>query len=216
LDLSATDVAAVLGGGVGRERRLVVDTAWIAAAGPSYTWSPKPDAVRLSTLADREGLVDVALMGVGSWLGPRTWIAVTDSQAFSAVDVERGIVEQRTVASTGPWVQVTVEGAGPGEVAEPGTALEVSIEVGAPAWMAVQEVALMVGGVEVQTWTLAEPLDGIWTVQTAVDLEFGTVQASAFGAGTDIEPLSGERWAITSPVWVGRPSGTWTEDSGER
>ena len=214
--LSAEDALALSEGGPNQARLLVVDKEWVDAAGPAYAWSPHPDAVRLAAFADREGLAEVAAMGVDTWLGPLSWVSVADRAAFSAVDVERGIVAGNTVATNGPWVHLLVGDAGPGETTESTGSLEVSVEVSAPIWMGIDQVGLDVDGATVETWDLNEALDGTWTTQATLDLEFGVVQAWAIGAGASPEPLEGSRWAVTSPVWVGQPTGTSVIDTASQ
>jgi len=211
--LTAEDALALSEGGPNQERLLVVDKDWIGAAGPAYTWSPHPDAVRLAAFDDREGLTDVAVMGVDTWLGPFSWVSVSDRTTFSAVDVERGIVAGNTVATNGPWVHLSVGDAGPGETTQSTGELDVAVEVSAPIWMGIYEVGLDVDGETVETWTLDEQLDGTWTTQSVLDLDFGVVQAWALGTGASPEPLEGSRWAVTSPVWVGQPAGTSVIDT---
>jgi len=210
---SAEDVLALAEGGPNQERLLVVNGIWLESAGPSYGWSPSPDAVRLDAFSDRVGLVEFAATGVDAWLGPYSWVSVDNKASYSAVDVERGIVSGATVATNGPWVSLSVDGAGPGETSPSTGAVSVQVEVAAPLWMGVYAAGLDVDGQTVATWQFDEVLDGVTTEQSVVELDFGVVQAWVLGTGADASPLSGERWAITSPVWVGQPVGTRPGDT---
>lgn len=133
------------------------------------------------------------------------------------------------VASTGPLLDVTVNGAGPGSLATaPGGTVTLTVNLYAPSWVPVQEVRILVNGVVVQTLDPATftPGTDFRLRSTTVDLSaaltkdaFIVVEAGvplattgAYAPGTPwaavmkgIYPI-----AVTNPVFVDFDGGGYT------
>ncbi len=99
--LGALDLLAVARGP--SPRLTVVEPAWVEAAGHPVHWQPAPDLLRmrdLSSLGLLMGLLD-ADAGLGV-VGPATWLDVAPQPLPGVQEVERVLVEGRSVASSGP------------------------------------------------------------------------------------------------------------------
>lgn len=203
-DLSA---ASLLGAAANlSERLVVVEPAWVEAAGPPSSWPLAPRAIALDGL---DGLWDYTPL-LDAWVplaatGPRTWIEELPAPA-STVDVEAQIAAGRTTATNGPRARLTVDGQGPGGLVPWGRLHHVRLVVEAPSWMPLSHAALIgPGQTSLADWSLegAEPT----RLDVSLDLALpeGWVLAVAWGDEA-VPPLLAEpAWAITSPVWVGRP-----------
>ena len=109
-------------------------------------------------------------------------------------------------ALSGPMIQLTVDGHGPGGQVSPLALHTVRVLVQAPGWIPLSEVALYTtGGVELGRWPVtAEDGDRLdLSLRTA--LPTGWIVAAAWGDTANPPLLDAPAWAITSPVWVGRP-----------
>lgn len=105
--LDASDVLAAADGYDVPNRVLVVDAAWVAAAGNSALWPEDPDLLFLEDLDDLEtyfGLLDQGLrIGVA---GPLTWVSADpDAGLPSVAAMERGLVTHQSLATTGPHLE---------------------------------------------------------------------------------------------------------------
>ena len=111
----------------------------------------------------------------------------------------------RTVATNGPYVHLEVDGLGPGEQVRPAPRHTARVRVTAPAWMDVDEAGLLgPGGEELAHW-VATGEDGL-RIRGEVLLPPGTAWVVAWAAGdTATDGVDGPPWAVTNPVWLGRP-----------
>ena len=190
----------------GGARITAVDTAWAAAAGEPMGWDPLPE---LLSIADPEEL-PTYLGLLDRWLpvglaGPLTWIEGVDRAAWSTVDAEASILEGRTIASNGPSLRLRVDGSGPGSLLLSPKAHLVTVQVQAPSWMTLDQVSLIGRGGEIlRQWALG-PGSGI-RLQARLHLQAtGYLLAMCSGAEPSPTPLEEPAWAITSPIWLGRP-----------
>jgi hypothetical protein len=161
-------------------RRLVaVDPTWVQAAGPSAQWNPLPDLLRVSGAADLpmvSSLLDADL-SIGL-LGPSTWLPIPHFPLPGVAEVERALLMDRSVASSGPVLTLT-----PREQLGPLGAQPLDITLFAGEG----DVALVVDGVEVarnrlnegdtwrvevrgERWALALLDDQDWAFSAAVSL----------------------------------------------
>jgi hypothetical protein len=200
--LGAEDILRVAQGGAGQHRLLAVDAAWLEAAGPSFAWDPRPDMLRLEVLEDLE----LALTLYDSWVpvtlcGPSTWVWLGHDDPFAVEEIERSLLRGATVAGTGPFLDLQVDGASPGERLTGRQPRLVRLAVHAPPDQELEGAALIVDGVWIQSWDLRggmEELRFAW--HQAVSTE-RYVMAVAWGPGDG----PGQAWAATGPVWTGRP-----------
>ncbi len=204
--LGAEDALAVASGGRSRERLLVVDADWVEAAGDPTGWDPRPDAILLAGPEDLPrytSLLD-AWMDVAA-AGPWTWVGVDDPDRFSGVEVEQGLVAGRTVASSGPWIDLSVAGHGPGSHLDPEGSMPVRVRILAPSWMPLEGAALLVDGEVVAHWDLSGLTAGERLAASRVIEPRRWVLAVAWGREDPGPPARGAPWAITSPVWTADP-----------
>lgn len=206
-DRTPEDTLALAAGASKADRRLVVDADWVRAAGAPWSWDPVPDAFRFTSPEDLPvwlGLLDqwVPLSAAGPW----TWIQVEDPRTFAGVEAERGLVVGATVASTGPFLALSVEGTGPGgEVGRSGS-LAVSLEVLAPPWMALDGARLVVDGEDRASWDLAGQTSPQRLLVTEEVVAERYVLAVTWGAEDPGVGGRGAPWAVTSPVWIRGPT----------
>ena len=185
------------------DRRTVVDTTWIAAAGAPVTWDPQPTAVRLASLDELSSYTAL----LDRWLdpvlvGPLTWIeGLDEDRSYSRVDVESMLLAGRTVATTGPMVELRIDGQGPGATIEPGARPMLHLEVHAPAWIELEGAAIVsTGGEVLETFTLG-PGSGRRLSVSRPLADTPWVLAVCWGPGG----TASETWAATGPIWLGRP-----------
>jgi len=200
--LPAEDILRVAAGSTGLRRLLVVDLPWIHAAGPSLAWDPRPDMVSLDSFQQLDDLLAL----YDAWVdlvptGPATWVRLGHDDPFGAVDVERGLVEGRTVAGTGPFVLLEVDGLGSGELSDIRGPHWVHLAVQAPRDLALEGAALIVDGEVYEQWDLRGGL-----ADTRLELR-RTVSSSQYVMAVAWGPqdLPSPHWAITAPIWTGRP-----------
>jgi len=98
-------------------RRLVaVEPAWVEAAGLPATWAPVPDLLRVSGPQDLDMVMDLldADLSIGL-VGPSTWLPLLADPLPGLAEIERALLEDRSVASSGPVLdlQRTYDGVGP-------------------------------------------------------------------------------------------------------
>ncbi len=99
--LSPSDLLAMASG---PDRRLtVVEPAWVEAAGHPAHWDPMPDLLRLDGLEELELLFTLLDAGVSLGVaGPATWLPVLPEPLPGIEECERALIEDRSVASSGP------------------------------------------------------------------------------------------------------------------
>ncbi len=189
------------------DRIAVVEPAWVDALGSLPDLARPPRGLRLSGLAD----LDTYAALLDAWapvaaVGPRTWIEGLP-EAPSTVDVGAQLVAGATVATNGPRLTLRVDGRGPGERLLALQLRDVRLRVDAPSWMPLSGAALVgTGGVELARWTLSggEPTRLDVTLADT-SLPVGWVLAVVWGEEAAPPMLEEPAWAITSPVWIGRP-----------
>lgn len=178
-------------GGPGTDRYTAVDLAWLAAvATPPAAVQPRPDIVWLDDPDD-----DPAAAWRPWWrwldagvplvpLGPFAWAPVLDPDLFGPVDVERALVEDRWVATTGPRLDLRVGDAQPGQIAPFGE-VRVAVSGGLNHVWLITEGGRVVADAPIgrETASYARPA-GAWVVAVATGPD---------GA-----------WAATAPVWLRR------------
>lgn len=167
-DLLAMAMAPLDAGRLG-----IVDAAWVAQAGPAWSWEPAPTALRLTDLSELPVLLDLLAQGERvSVVGPRTWLEVPDSELPAAAHFERALVMGQSVATTGPWIHLHA----PPERSVDGAVLDVDCQ----------------GAERVQLITAEQSLD-LPCAPARVVLPPGWVLAVV---------EEEEDWAVHSPVWI--------------
>jgi hypothetical protein len=193
-------------------RVVVADRTWVEAAGDPAGWLPPPDALRLGGLDDLDTYLDL----LDRWqdiaaVGPLTWIETRASgeggwrpPGASRVDVERALLSGSTVATNGPRLVLEVDGAPPGSLILKRGPVRARVRVEAPRWIPLTGAALYgSGGRLIALWTVSDGTPRLDA--TAVLLPGDWVVAACWGDEAN-PPLQPEpAWAITSPVWTGRP-----------
>jgi len=202
LGLPAEDILRVAAGSSNQRRNLAVSMSWLAAAGPSWSWDPWPDLLALDEHGDLAELIALC----DGWVdltptGPLTWVDVGHGEPASAQEVERALLEGRTVAGTGPFIALQVAGHGPGSIVPGRGPHRVSFSVLAPRDVPMEGAALWVDGVELERWDLTGGLE-----DTRLDIT-RTIEAERYILATawGDRDLPDPHWVITAPVWAGRP-----------
>ena len=182
-------------------RRALIDGEWMAAAGPPVSWQVRPEAFRLTSLDDLDDYLTllqhwVPITAVGPW----TWIEDIQPTEASTTEAVRGILAGRTTATTGPRLVLTVNGTGPGELLPEGDfpAKRVRLQVSAAADWAPTHAAIITHEGEVAQWSLTQPAPKLLDVGM-------TLIAPDWVIGIAWSEDEAGPWAVTSPVWVGRP-----------
>ncbi len=204
-DLDPHQALAVMGGG--RGLTTVVDTTWLEHAGPPHTWPVVPDALHLQSLEELPTYFDLLDQWTGlALVGPRTWLDGVDRRTMSRADGERALLERRTMASTGPFIRLRVDGFAPGGTLLEETARVAKIEVHAPKWMPVDHVALLGPEGTVVEWRPGNALD-VRRLQAEVALprDLPWVVAVAWSDNTVPELQEAPPWAVTSAIFLQRP-----------
>jgi len=187
--LSAVDLAAVAKG-PSDERILVVDPAWVEAAGPTHSWDPVPDAMYVSGPEDVEVLVGA--LASGAWMGvvgPLSWLPASTTTLPSVAACERPILLGQTVATNGILLTIEVE---EGQWAPaPIEAENLHISVEGLSTAQVDSVTLWSAGEILRRW---EPPEGIQPGWSA--------RASAWTGAWVLAVAEGQDWAVTSPLWL--------------
>jgi hypothetical protein len=204
--LEARDLAAVARGGASKDRFLAVDLDWTVAAGPAWSWDPVPDLLRLAGIEDLSAYL--ALLDAFAPVapaGPFTWVPVDDPGHFAPVEVEAKLVEAKTVASSGPFIDLTANGYAPGSLLHPSFSGPVHLTVYAPPWMPLEHVEIVVDGAVARAWDL-EPAGRAQRFEWRGIVPAAHYILAAAWSDTDPgAPCRGKPWAITSPVWTGGP-----------
>ncbi len=190
---SAIDAAAAAAG-TGRGRALRVDLGWLAQVGPPFLADPQPDFVALGPPGGDEApewapwfaWLDASRAVIPT--GPGTWVAVPPGAA-GRTDYEQPLFRGNAVASTGPVIDLAVDGLPPGEVVPEADRHVVEVAVRGAATLT-DVVLLGSAGVPVarlapreagETWEGPLPAGWLIAVATAAD-----------------DP---DTWAVTGPVW---------------
>jgi hypothetical protein len=142
------------------------------------------------------------------WAGyPRTWVRVTDDRpgAIDVAAVARALRAGRAIVSTGPFLRLDVQGAGPGDtlVVESGSvSAEVSVE--AAPWIDVTRVELLVNGAVAASYDGSEGRRPRGRLQIPIERDTW-ILARARGERPLDDLLPGLRvapFALTNPVLV--------------
>ncbi len=168
-------------------RTTSVDAKWIAEAGPVSGWDPLPHFIHLNSLDDLPALSEV----LDQWLaitvvGDRTWVEV---DRRSSVEIQRGLFEGRSTASTGPQLTLLVDGQPPGSAFDALATRTVFVDISGIS--DVTEVYLLGPGHQrIATWAVND-------LPATIDVDHG---------GWTLAVAEGpSAWAVTSPVWLSRP-----------
>jgi hypothetical protein len=124
------------------------------------------------------------------------------------------IRNQRAIASTGPFITLTVDGGQIGDTIVPtGGTVSVAVTVDAPGWMAVDTVRVYAGGFEVRRFDILPGTRPVFSTTFTLPVSADTfIVAHASGK----QPLPGDvvgeyarsmgydmlPWAITNPVFI--------------
>jgi hypothetical protein len=148
---------------------------------------------------------------------PRTWFRLPTDKPGEVTGnmIAEAVKKQRAIASTGPFVTITVDGAQIGDTVVPKTAGQVTVDitVDAPAWMSVDTVKVYVSGKlertimvppgarPVYTGSVVQTLAGdgwvVVNVTGSKPLPPDVVGEYSINNGWNVLP-----WAITNPVFV--------------
>jgi hypothetical protein len=148
---------------------------------------------------------------------PRTWLRLPVDRPGDVTGpmLADAIRHQRAVASTGPFISLTVDGATIGDTVTPKIAgqVTVAVTVDAPAWMTVDKLRVFVGGVQKHTYAIApgsrpvftttftEPIGGDTFIVAVASgeqpLPPDVVGEYSAGNGYEMTPF-----ALTNPVFV--------------
>lgn len=144
---------------------------------------------------------------------PRTWLRMGSDVPSRILpsDLRDALAGMRAVASNGPWLNVTVDGAEIGSTIQPtGATVTVRVTADAAGWIDLQRVQLYQNGMLVKEWsvptrnhpafvaetTLPATEDG-WIVAMVVgEQPLPATIIGAVGAGR-VRPI-----AMTNPVWI--------------
>jgi hypothetical protein len=201
--LAVEDVLAATVGGPARDRYAVVDLGWLAQAPAPWAVDPLPSFVALSA----PGTDGPTAWGPWfDWLdarvdlppgGPLVWAPVADPLLVGGIDIEQALTSGLGVATTGPLVQLQVDGAHPGDIlAEANGDSDVVATVTLLGAHDVDHLALVgTGGEVLFEWDL------VWGDQVTLATTVRTSTWLIAVAWND----GGTAFAATGPVWVGQP-----------
>jgi hypothetical protein len=147
----------------------------------------------------------------------RTYVWLSSAVRATPESIADAVVQLRSVASTGPLIELTLASGEPalgGDVALPmGSSLALDIRVWAPDWIPIELVRLYANGEAIQDWngttapavSAAVGAEGLWfeariSVRPAADTWY-VVEASG---SRDLAPVSPglSIWSMTAPVFV--------------
>lgn len=200
--LSAEDILRVAAGTTAQSRLLVVDPAWLEAAGEPVGWDPQPDMLALRSADDIPPLLDL----YDAWelitpTGPLTWLWLGHGGDAGTVEYESALLAGRTVATTGPLIELRVDGEPPGALVTGRGPRVVDLQLWAPRDLALEGLALVVDGVEIERWDLSGRVEPERIRLRRYVFSERYVLAWAWGPSEPPDP----HWAVTAPVWTGRP-----------
>ena len=147
----------------------------------------------------------------------RNWVkcSTDDPAAVDEMEIVRRSKKGAIVMSSGPFLEVTLDGASPGDEIRPAGPATLRMRVQCPNWFDVDRVQVLVGGREQEklNWTRAKTpsmfRDGVVKFDAEVALEFSVdthVIVVAAGEQSSIGPVMGPAVeipiAISNPVWV--------------
>jgi hypothetical protein len=178
----------------------------------------RPDVVH-KNLADWYALLDLGRIytAVGNsdshalisqWTGyPRTYVQAPDPP--TAAGVAQALKAGNALVTTGPFIELSVEGAGPGQrvVARQGS-VRVDLKLRAAPWIDVRTVELLVDGETRASFDVAPEVETVERLRTTHDLSLERdVWIIAIARGqrdlSRVLPGSRERpFAFTNPVFV--------------
>jgi hypothetical protein len=197
-DLAAQDALNILWGGPGIDRYTVADVAWLDHIDVPGLVTHKPDFVWLDGVPG-----GIALPSWSAWyrwldarenipaLGPLTWVPLIDPTRPSATELERGLLEGRGVATSGPNISLIVNNGTIGDEVPQEDSLHIQIQLSDDA--AFTHLALIGdGGTQLFRWS-PRPTQSYF--QTEIQIQTHWVIAVGWNE-------SGSQWAATSPVWV--------------
>jgi hypothetical protein len=154
---------------------------------------------------------------------PRNLIGVgrDDPRDVSAQDIASAILAMRNVVSAGPFLRVSIDGRGMGELvaAGDGGVVRVEARVEGPPWMDLRRLRLYVDGVEVEQRAL-HPTSGLvvrWdeAVDLVVDRDAFIVIAADGDLPMDPVAAGTRAAALTNPIFVDADGdGVWTPPFG--
>jgi len=201
--LTAEEALASAAGGPGKDRRTMVDLAWLREVREPYTVGPTPWFVALATSEAFNPTTD--WQDWFRWLdasaplspaGPVTWVHVPNARQLGLVDVETALNRGHVSTGTGPLISLRVEGAGPGDIAPAqGRWPPRSFEGQLIDTAGLDQAALIVNGNIHQQWDVKDdalyvagqvPEDAHWIVLTAWSVD-------------------GIEWATTGAIWRDPP-----------
>jgi hypothetical protein len=137
---------------------------------------------------------------------PRNFVALEpdDPARFDAAAFVRAVRAGRVVVSSGPFVELTAGGGGPGDTV-PAGALAVGLRVQAPSWMDVAEVELVRRGEVVRRWDVtgrARPRLQARATVTASSGDWLLAIARGQKPMKHLYRPGALPFAFTNPVWV--------------
>jgi hypothetical protein len=147
----------------------------------------------------------------------RTWVkcSTDDPAAVDEMEIVRQSKKGAIVMSNGPYLEVTLDGAPPGDEVRPKGPAALRIRVQCANWLDVDRVQVLVGGRQEPklNWTRAGTpgmfTDGVVKFHAEIPLEFSVdthVIVVAAGEGATIGPVMGPASelpiAISNPIWV--------------
>jgi hypothetical protein len=193
------DAMEVHNGGGGGGRAELVPT-WVSLINHGHRVAP----LAASDSHSRRSEVGIA----------RTYVRLGKAR-LDAEGVARATAALHTVASTGPFIELEAgDGAGPGDTVHlsAGGELVLAFRVWAPSWMALDEVHLLAGGVEIQRWdaTTAPPVHldaqrAVWLeAQVALTPARDQWYAIEVSGSARLDPVyaGSSPWALTAPLFV--------------
>ncbi|MCB9680247.1 MAG: hypothetical protein H6733_02145 [Alphaproteobacteria bacterium] len=212
--------AAAWGGdGVGRTTR--VDLAWLALAADPWTLAHAPDLVALPA----PGVPPFtawstwfAWLDAGRFLrpsGPYHWLDVGAATGWGTVDLERALTFARFSTGTGAWVDLTVDGVGPGAIvprpqADTDTDANADSDTDAALPDGVRSLRVVVQRAGTAIDRVSLITDG-GRVLVTHPVEAGrVVWQDTLTPGTWVAALAwsttGDAWAVTAPTWLRSPA----------
>jgi hypothetical protein len=145
----------------------------------------------------------------------RTYVRVSDDSSFDAMDVARAVSEQKTVASTGPFIDLRAANGGrPGDTVALDANGEVTLDitVWSAAWIPVTEVELLSDGERIAHWdgstrpvVGSDPARAVWFEhRLTLKPERDTWYVVQVRGDRDLAPVYPDvrPWALTAPIFV--------------
>lgn len=166
-------------------------------------WYALLDAGRRYTATGNSDSHKIAYQDAGV---PRNYVALdTDDPArFDTAAFVRAVREGRVVVSSGPFIALSIGGAGPGGSAPPGE-LTVSIRVDAPPWIDLTEVELLRRAEVVKRWSVrghGKPRFDEQLSITAADGDWLLCVARGKRPMAALYRKDAKPLAFTNPIWI--------------